>query len=176
MYYVYKFLNKSEKVIYVGKTINLDQRIKSHFGSFGHLDQACYDDVKSVCFIELESMTECTIYEIYYINKYNPMFNVRDKYNENPNFTISEKEWKIYDNSFKTISNKKQQDVICLKKHRNKLGYTQNDIAIEIGITDRAYRNLELGKSKPSYEIVLALEDLFQTNHRELFKKDNDLE
>ena len=41
MYYVYRFLDKDNEIIYVGKTYNLETRLKTHFGKKGHLPEEC---------------------------------------------------------------------------------------------------------------------------------------
>lgn len=51
--------------------------------------------------------------------------------------------------------------MLLLQKLRNEKGYTQIDVAKRIGISDRALRNIELGKSKPSYKVAINLQTLF---------------
>jgi len=46
---------------------------------------------------------------------------------------------------------------------------TQKRVAEIINITDRAYRTLETGRSKPSYDVLVELEKLFQKPHCLLF-------
>ena len=40
--YVYRFIDTTGKVIYIGKTINIHNRIKQHFRA-GHLPIECYN-------------------------------------------------------------------------------------------------------------------------------------
>lgn len=51
--------------------------------------------------------------------------------------------------------------MLLIQKLRNEKGYTQVEISKRIGISDRAYRNIELGKSKPSYQVSINLQKLF---------------
>lgn len=78
MYYVYRFVNVDDVIIYVGKTsMPLESRLKAHV----HLPEACYSQVKRVEFIVCESAAEMAIKEIYYINLYrdnHPYFNILD--------------------------------------------------------------------------------------------------
>ena len=61
-YYVYRFKDKNDDIIYVGKTINLDQRFKQH----KHLTK----DVKKIEYIECSTESDMAWKEIYYINLY----------------------------------------------------------------------------------------------------------
>lgn len=58
---------------------------------------------------------------------------------------------------------------IYMKQERIKRGWTQEQIAHYIGITAEAVSMLESGQRKPSYEVLVKLEDLFGKTHRELF-------
>ncbi|WP_195761395.1 GIY-YIG nuclease family protein [[Clostridium] scindens] len=44
-YYLYKFLDNKNQVIYVGKTENIKNRMMTHFTSSGHLPEECYQSV-----------------------------------------------------------------------------------------------------------------------------------
>ena len=55
--YVYKFLNKDEKIIYIGSCGDLFKRLRQHF-EHGHLGDYCYDQVlypisSSLCISEI---------------------------------------------------------------------------------------------------------------------------
>lgn len=52
---------------------------------------------------------------------------------------------------------------------RNKNNLSQLEVAKKIGITKSAYSNIETGKRKPSYDVLVKLEDLFKLSHRQLF-------
>lgn len=79
-YYIYRFLNENNEVIYIGRTNNIVSRIATHFSSQGHLPQECYDEVKRVDYLELKTKNDMKIKELYYISKYKPIFNTHDKY------------------------------------------------------------------------------------------------
>ena len=61
-YYVYRFLNKQNIIVYVGRTGNLHQRFLQH----EHLT----DDIERIEYIECDSEAEMAWKEIYYINLY----------------------------------------------------------------------------------------------------------
>lgn len=48
-----------------------------------------------------------------------------------------------------------------LRKARQKLGYSQEYIAIELGISQKAYSNLENGKTKLRGDTLLKLSEIF---------------
>lgn len=76
-YYVYKMINIENETLYIGKTSNIENRVKQH-----KRDKYWMDDAVRVYYSELKNKTDMDIYEIYYINKYNPIHN-KDFMNEN---------------------------------------------------------------------------------------------
>lgn len=56
-----------------------------------------------------------------------------------------------------------------LWRERKARGWTQEFVAGEIGITPEAVSMLETGQRKPSYDVLVKLEDLFGLPHRQLF-------
>ena len=51
-----------------------------------------------------------------------------------------------------------------LKRMRIKKGLTQYEVAYTLGITVRAYQYIEYGQKKPSYNVILKLQELFKSN------------
>jgi len=96
IFYVYRFLDASNNVIYIGKT----ERLKSRMHSHSHLPKECYDSIKNVEYIELSSSVDMGLYELYYINKWQPTYNSLDKQiNQQCNIPIREhidSDWKKY--------------------------------------------------------------------------------
>lgn len=76
---IYRFLDKDNNIIYVGKTVDLVNRMTTHF-SGGHLDESCYEQVNKIEYIKCENQADMNIKEIYFINKYKPKFNTKDLY------------------------------------------------------------------------------------------------
>ena len=61
-YYVYRFLNKDNIIIYVGRTSDLSRRLSNH--------EHITDNVSKIEYIECDSEAEMAWKEIYYINLY----------------------------------------------------------------------------------------------------------
>lgn len=74
-FYVYKFLNKYNEILYIGKTIDIKDRMYTHFGSNGHLGKDKYSQVYKIEYIECDNNADMSVKEIYFINKYKPPFN-----------------------------------------------------------------------------------------------------
>lgn len=97
MFYLYRFLNENNEIIYVGKSKDVRKRLLFHFGTSGHLPEDCYNEVAKIEILNLNTKTEMNIKELYYISKFNPKYNSLDK-----NETIYYKElekgdvWKPY--------------------------------------------------------------------------------
>lgn len=90
-FYVYRMLNKDNEVIYVGQSINLTNRMLFHFSNLDEDDWR--NEVENVEYIELKTKTDMIIYEIYYIAKYYPKYNI-DYKNDKCTFQLEELEWK----------------------------------------------------------------------------------
>lgn len=56
-----------------------------------------------------------------------------------------------------------------IRQERQKHNWTQEYVAQKTGITQTMFQKIETGQRKPSYEVLVKLEDLFNTNHRQLF-------
>lgn len=78
-FYVYRFKNEENEIIYVGKTKDLKQRIRTHFGKQGHLPKECYEEVRKIEFLTFENESLMGIKELYYIAKFQPRYNSKDK-------------------------------------------------------------------------------------------------
>lgn len=52
-------------------------------------------------------------------------------------------------------------NLIQLKNARMGKNMTQDDLAHILGITVRTYQYIEYGQRKPSYDVILKLQDLF---------------
>lgn len=70
-YYIYKFIDDNKDVLYVGKTKNIEARTKSHIKNKDWIKEGCEFFVA-----EVTNKTDMDIYELYYINKLNPIHNV----------------------------------------------------------------------------------------------------
>lgn len=99
MDYVYKFINYSDEIIYIGKTGNIKKRMNQHFLR-GHLPDECYQNVKQIFFCLVDGKTNTEIMETFLINKYHPVFNTDKKFSEDVNrhidgnVLLNEPEWR----------------------------------------------------------------------------------
>lgn len=78
-YYVYRFLSKNS-IIYVGRSTNVHNRMKQHFGGKGHLPKQVYDLVNKIEYCVLDSEISMIIAELFFINKWKPIYNTADIY------------------------------------------------------------------------------------------------
>ena len=110
-YWVYRFLNLKNEIIYVGKSKNIKERMNCHFGTSGHLPQECYRKTVKIEYAICESKTQMDIYEIYYINKFKPFYNTVDKNDEEDMIMqLPEKQWFVYNDDNEDYNNKIIQD------------------------------------------------------------------
>ena len=102
---LYRFINKDEEIIYIGKTKhkNIRKRLNQHFGNNGHLSNECYSEVIKVEYAKINSESDLIVYEPYYINLYNPKYNVELKKSDMLTIKLPDLVWKeidIKDNKF----------------------------------------------------------------------------
>lgn len=58
---------------------------------------------------------------------------------------------------------------IMLRQERIKKGWKQSEVAHSIGISKQMMNDIEAGRRKPSYDVLVKLENLFHKSHRQLF-------
>ncbi len=74
---IYIFTNKSGKVLYIGKAIDIRKRVKSYFKKIDNPRiQVMVDEAAKLRFVETDSEIEALILESQYIKKYRPKHNV----------------------------------------------------------------------------------------------------
>ena len=97
MAYTYRFVDANENIIYVGYTgQSMAKRIGQHFEK-GHLPKKCYKSIARIECIKWETKSDAQVMEVYYINKYHPIYNKLDKQNDHLNIQVTdEKEWQVY--------------------------------------------------------------------------------
>ncbi|WP_170075943.1 nucleotide excision repair endonuclease [Paraclostridium dentum] len=78
--YVYKMIDISNQVLYVGKTVNMTRRMKQHFSNKSHLyGRGLYENVQRIEYLTCKNEYESLQTELYYINFYKPKFNKESK-------------------------------------------------------------------------------------------------
>ena len=109
---VYRFIDTSNNIIYVGSAKSTDRRLKSHFSSKGsHLPKEAYKNTALVEILKTDSFGKALDYEIYFINKYKPKYNKRDKsHNLDSKVVKNEDEYKHLENKWKAYWKLKSLD------------------------------------------------------------------
>ena len=59
--------------------------------------------------------------------------------------------------------------ILKMRQERKRRNWKLQEVADKIGVTKATVHDLETGRYKPSYEILIKLEDLFKKSHRWLF-------
>ena len=95
MAYVYRFIDIRGNVIYYGKTLDMQNRMKNHFTKV-HLPKECYQSVAKIEYQKYKTESDALIMETYFITKYSPKYNKLGKSRDVPTITLDEKEWKTY--------------------------------------------------------------------------------
>ena len=97
MAYTYRFLDSENRVIYVGYTAqSMAKRMGQHMER-GHLPKKCYKSIARIDYIKWETKSDAQVMEVYFINKYHPIYNKLDKQNDHLNIQVTdEKEWEVY--------------------------------------------------------------------------------
>ena len=127
MYYIYLYYCDND-LLYVGKTINSGQRFKSHKSSSFWFKKATHIHIGK-CSTE----SDMNIYELYYINKLTPKFNIASVTNSKPSFILPELDFKIY-----TIKEFMKQTTVSSQKvlsEKNLLKY-KNALINSLDITN----------------------------------------
>ncbi len=59
--------------------------------------------------------------------------------------------------------------LLLIKQERINKGWSQQYVADTIGISKQMVHDLEVGRRKPSYKVLIKLEKCFGMDHKELF-------
>lgn len=95
--FVYKFISDKNQVLYVGKTINMDARMKQHFSKKSHLHgSGLYEQIQRIEYMTCKNEFEALQKELMYINFYKPKFNTASKIKQLIDPPPSTDRWKVY--------------------------------------------------------------------------------
>ena len=114
MAYVYRFLDSKGNIIYVGKTVNINNRMQQHFSDKGHLPKECYNSVAKIEYQKYKTESDSLIMETYYITKYSPKYNKLQQSRDLPTIEFDEGFWRTY-KQFKPIQIKPYKPSKLLK-------------------------------------------------------------
>lgn len=146
---VYRFLNKDNEVIYIGKAKDLKLRLRTH----SHLSKECYEEKDVIEFIEFDTVDDMNFAERYYIMKFKPKYNtiLADK---SVNMSLTELDIKIWNR---------------LNKKHNTHSVNSDSAYVEIGETKEYLINkLELIREKIEFAHSFIRENdinIFNTNN-----------
>ena len=94
--YCYRFMSDKNQVLYVGKTVNMDARMKNHFSKKSHLyGSGLYEQVQRIEYITCKSEYDALQKELAYINFYKPKYNSASKIKQLIDPPGNDK-WKVY--------------------------------------------------------------------------------
>lgn len=156
-YYVYRFLNEDNKVIYVGRTMNVASRMTTHFSKRGHLPSGCYEQVKRIDYLTLKTKNDMKIKELYYIGKYMPEFNTQDKYNvsivtdelSDAWIVFDKTEYESYINEIKNLQSELAEKTGQIESLQNELKtYFEKVNSLSVLNQEKVYELNSLRKSK----------------------------
>ena len=108
--YCYRFLDEKNNILYVGKTVNMHNRMKNHFSRKSHLANTdLYNQVQRIEYITCKDEFQSLQHELYYINLYKPKYNSQSKIKQmikrDSSINDNWKLWKV----IKPIDSKQEQ-------------------------------------------------------------------
>ena len=132
MGFLYRFIDKENNILYIGKTTKtLVERLRQH----NHLPTICYQSINKIDYKEVTNESDLSILENYYINQYLPLYNIDGKGQNKTSLLIVDPymDWKKFD--FKVFNlniqeytyfdnPRKKQDKLTLEeiKERQRIG------------------------------------------------------
>lgn len=133
-------------LVYFGRTHQeLVDRIRGHLFKVPGLKTIDIEMVSKIEFTQLNTEADMFIYEIYYINKYKPIFNKDDKACDEMSVKLPElifKEWKT------PLWEKWKEEIKVQKENHNKELNTQANINNLREKNEAMYNNGEIGESE----------------------------
>lgn len=100
-FYLYRFINEKDEVIYIGRTNDIRRRIiTEHFTNNTHLPNECYTETQKVEYAEFANESEEVVYEAILINQEKPKYNTQFKDTAKFDVKIPLIEWKSFEWDF----------------------------------------------------------------------------
>lgn len=98
--YIYKFIDKNNRTLYIGKCVNMEKRMKSHFSKSSHLKKQgmgdIYDKIQRIEYLECETEYDALHKELEYITYYKPKYNTISKIKQIIETPKDLNRWKVY--------------------------------------------------------------------------------
>ncbi|MBS4539813.1 GIY-YIG nuclease family protein [Clostridium sp. D2Q-11] len=159
-YYIYRFLDNNDNILYIGRTNDIDRRIlKEHSTSLGHLPSECYQSIEKIQYSEFKNESEEIAFEAILINKTKPKYNIQFKDEGNFEIDLPVFEWKDYvfpyDGYLKYLKNRKNsiQDIKDLILHE------VANIGIDNDFLTTGYLDFDERTSISNSDLILAAGD-----------------
>ena len=149
-FYIYRFLDKNNEVLYVGKTANnLKQRMFGHFNSMKRLTEKQLEEINTIQYIEISNVFDWHILEIFYINYFKAKYNKEFQTNEE-NFSIINVNNIFYKYFWKDFMHKKEilKMMENAKNPYNIRGFLKTQKEKQLSIQQFNYICMQLQKSK----------------------------
>lgn len=115
LFYLYRFINREGKVIYIGRTNDIKRRfLREHFTNNTHLPNECYLEIEKIEYVKLVESEEVA-YEAILINKNRPKYNIQFKdegsfHVQLPEFEWIEFQWE-YEGQLEWLKKKKEKSI-----------------------------------------------------------------
>lgn len=168
--YVYFFYDSDQNLLYVGKTIALKKRMGHHF---------CKDTLKleiwkqtidrfNIILHKCHNLVDLELYETYFINKYNPIYNQEKVYGQIPTFDLPYLEPIIYEHEDQD-KRKRTFKYYCLQYINNV--ESRENLPLEFQVIKEIYEKLGVRKMQALlYKPIQLQQALFNYNNEELAK------
>lgn len=75
-YCVYRLLDDKDNILYIGKSIQMKQRVANHLRGKSNISEECCKKIKRVEFLEFETEADMDLFEIYAISYFQPPYNI----------------------------------------------------------------------------------------------------
>ena len=78
-YRVYRFLDKDNHILYIGKSKRFKSRMLDHLRGNSNVGKECISKIKRIEFLDFSNECDMDIFEIYAINYFQPLYNKSNK-------------------------------------------------------------------------------------------------
>lgn len=141
-YYIYRFYDKKNNVIYVGQTRDMNTRMSGHLYNSKSDCTGLYEKLYWIEYADVKSDYHMNIYEMHYICRHKPKFNIQFASENIDLFDLPKVKWKPY------ITNDYMRRYCTYHSIRNNNDITQQEVVnkLESNITfsnqfTKEYRN-----------------------------------
>lgn len=112
---LYRFKNKQNEIIYIGKADDIHARLKNH----KHLCSECYEELYTIEYTIIDNKADRDILELLLISKLKPKYNKQLKYTDKPTLIINSSVMLLWQNINPTEYN-------FIHQHENYLKHKTN--------------------------------------------------